>query len=363
MLEFGLVRTEITLILDLSAVTFALPVALICKNIFAQKTARRYFVTVSDILDICIFLAVCYLWSVVQAYDHSEVSEELFGPEEDSRSEIKFVASVIYDIVNDIFHLDYLLAAVTALLWMRCIILLRLTETFGPMLVMIYRMMVIVLTFLFIYFLGILTLSCIATLTLNSNPNFMNLFEALRTYIAASLGSFDLYQYDSDEGWKRYYGIALHLVVLFSNMILMINLLIAIMSDTYAELATLKKGLYWHSVILEMPKFAYDKHYGPLGMFPFPFVWMSLLFLPVAVFVKDKKLLEKISKVCFLIAFCPLAIVILAYFMAVNLILLPFAYVKTIVHKAFLLNSYRGANHCQSLATWVLLGVPLLLVA
>ena len=34
---------------------------------------------------------------------------------------------MIYDIDNDIFHADYLMAAVTAVLWVRTIILLRLT--------------------------------------------------------------------------------------------------------------------------------------------------------------------------------------------------------------------------------------------
>ena len=99
------------------------------------------------------------------------------------------------------------------------------------MLVMIYEMLVLSAIFLFVYFIGIITFSCIATLTLTTNPNFENLFEATRTYIMASLGNFDLYQYDVMEGWQRYYGIFLHVAVLFFNMILMINLLIAIMSD------------------------------------------------------------------------------------------------------------------------------------
>ena len=108
---------------------------------------------------------------------------------------------MIYDITNDIFHLDYLMAVVTATLWIRCIFLLRLTESSGPMLVMIYEMLVLSAIFLFVYFIGIITFSCIATLTLTTNPNFENLFEATRTYIMASLGNFDLYQYDVMEGW------------------------------------------------------------------------------------------------------------------------------------------------------------------
>ena len=47
----------------------------------------------------------------------------------------------------------------------------------------------------------------------------------------------------------------MHIAVLFVNMILIVNLLIAIMSDTYSRLATMRVGLYWSSVIKEMPKY------------------------------------------------------------------------------------------------------------
>ena len=147
--------------------------------------------------------------------------------------------------MNDIFHLDYLLAAVTAVLWFRANMMLRLTETFGPLLVMIYRMALLVIVFLFIYLLGLLTFACVATLTLTSNPNYENLYKAMKTYLEASLGSFDLNQYDEEEGWKKYFGLGMHVMVLFSNMILMINLLIAIMSDQYAVLTEFRTGLFW----------------------------------------------------------------------------------------------------------------------
>ena len=172
---------------------FLFPFIIINKVIFAQKTDRRFFFTGADFLDILVFVMIVWIWETVYVYEATDIKEELFGPEEDSNPEVKFMDNVIYDIVNDIFHLDYLMAAVTAILWIRSIVLLRLTETFGPMLVMIYRMFLIVLVFLFIYILGILTFSCIAALTLTTNPNYSDLFEASKTFIMASLGNFDLY--------------------------------------------------------------------------------------------------------------------------------------------------------------------------
>ena len=290
--EFHLVRIELDAILYISTVAFLFPLIIICKYVFAEKTERRFFLTNADLLDILVFIMIVWIWETVTVYENTDIKEELFGPEEDSNPEVKFVDNVIYDIVNDIFHLDYLMAAVTAVLWIRSIVLLRLTETFGPMLVMIYRMFLIVLVFLFIYFLGILTFSCIAALTLTTNPNFSNLFEASKTYVSSSLGSFEFEQYDESDDWKSYYGLFLHLAVLFSNMILMINLLIAIMSDTYAQLSELRTGLFWGQVIKEMPKLAYDKHYGALAMFPFPLGWLSVMALPLLGFSKDKRWLR-----------------------------------------------------------------------
>lgn len=89
-----------------------------------------------------------------------------------------------------------------------------------------------------------------------------------------------MYQYDELGGWKQYYGYALHVAVLFFFLILLLNLLIAIMSDEYAALANVKTGLYWKSVILEMPKFKYSKYYGALTMLPFLFSWMGLIVSP-----------------------------------------------------------------------------------
>ena len=88
-----------------------------------------------------------------------------------------------------------------------------------------------IIVFLFIFFLILVTFSCMASLTLTSMEIFENIFQAFRTYLNASLGSFDLYMYDELEGWKKYWGMGLHIVVLLSTLILLLNLLIAVMSD------------------------------------------------------------------------------------------------------------------------------------
>ena len=123
---------------------------------------------------------------------------------------------------------------------------------------MIFAMMQLLMQFMVLTLLQLFMFGCIAALTLSDNPNFANLYLAIKTYLMSALGSFDLDQYEDYQGFKRWFGLALHVLVLFANMILLINLLIALMSDQYARMSEQRIGLFWSTVIKEMPKYKYD---------------------------------------------------------------------------------------------------------
>ena len=340
--EFHLVRIELDIVLYLSLLVFLLPVSIFCKYVYSKLTNSNFIITVSNYMDVTIVLLNSWMWIMVFKYN-SDIKRELFNPEEDKGSEVRFIGNMVYDIVDDDFHFDYLMAGITAVLWLRCIMILRLTQLFGPTVVMIFRMTSIILQFFVIYVIGLITFASIGTMTLSEADEFHELFDALRIYLMASLGNFDLYQYEDLQGWKKYYGILLHVLVLFFYMILMINLLIAIMSDEYNVLSSVKTGLYWRNVILDMPKFTYNKYYGSLTMLPFALSWISLLVLPFLYVIKNRTTLFMINKVVFVANYFPIFLVTLIIFMAMNLVLLPFAYLKTIFHKITLLRRYRGA--------------------
>ena len=68
-------------------------------------------------------------------------------------------------------------------------------------------------------------------------------------------------------------------------------------------------------------------------MTPFIFSWMGLIVSPILNVVKNRKVLITINKFIFVLNYTPLFLITLVLFVAVNLLLLPFAYLKTIVHK------------------------------
>lgn len=236
------------------------------------------------------------------------IKEPLFGGEEDLTYEAKVLGNIVLDIMDDTFHYDYLLAAITSLLWVRVVLLLSLTEFFGPTLVMIWRMAKVISKFLLLFLLMLVTYGAIATLTIGYLDEFKDLYWAIRTYFDGILGNFDFTIYDEMIPSKRYYAIGLNVLVLLSGTILMINLLIAIMTEQYTNMNSVKTGLYWSLIIAEMPKYAYHKYYGSLSMFPFFMSWLSFLSMPFLVFLKDRDTLIKINKVCFFIAYMPVAI-------------------------------------------------------
>ena len=145
-------------------------------------------------------------------------------------------------------------------------------------------------------------------------------------------------------------------------MILLVNLLIAIMSDQYARMSEKRIGLYWTTVIKEMPKYKYDKNYGVLVMMPFILSWIGMFSLPFLLCIKSRKKLSALNNIYFFIGFSFLTPFLIVIFMSVNLVLLPIAYFKTIVHKVKLVRIYRGKYQCINLLVFAVFGILLLLV-
>jgi hypothetical protein len=57
------------------------------------------------------------------------------------------MANVVTDLQTGRFHFDFLLAIVAALFWLRMLMMLKLTKTFGPMIKIILTMLNDLMTF------------------------------------------------------------------------------------------------------------------------------------------------------------------------------------------------------------------------
>jgi len=117
-----------------------------------------------------------------------------------------------------------------------------------------------------------------------------------------------------------------HLIVIIINMLLLLNLVIAIMSDTWANLSEVKLGLYLKGIVEAIPVYKNDKRYGGLICMTPPLNIFALILLPVYHFTTDKDKLERLNNRVCQVTYMPFALAFTVIFLAGSLVMTPFAW-------------------------------------
>ena len=168
---------------------------------------------------------------------------------------IKFAISQLHLSQNNDRTFEYLLSLLTMVTWLKLFFSFRFTKTFGPLYKCMANMMEDLLKFLVIWALLILMFACMAILAFSNIDKFQSFETTMIFFIEAALGKYDLSIFEvspvneTEEAIDRanflsQFGIYFMLVYLLINIILMLNFVIAIMNNSYAEHAGLK-GVYY----------------------------------------------------------------------------------------------------------------------
>ena len=131
------------------------------------------------------------------------------------------------------------------------------------------------------------------------------------------------------------------------------------MADTYAMMSEVKMGLYKYQILRIMPQYKLHKYHGWMPAFTPPF---HILCIPISWLVFKKKGATGIylTKVTKLMNYFIFLILSSAIFIALNAVMLPFAYLKTVMVKISL--SYRGVIRTCEFCSYLLIGLPRLLI-
>ena len=116
-------------------------------------------------------------------------------------------------------------------------------------------------------------------------------------------------------------------------------------------------------MISRIPVYEDDSRYGGLIVGIPPFNILALVMIPFYALITNEDQLRRMNDFFTKAMFLPIALGYTALFMAVNLLLLPFAYLAAIVKKIKLLTLKAKVDMVVDLIMFVLAGVPLLLVA
>ena len=87
--------------------------------------------------------------------------------------------------------------------------------------------------FMVLYGIELFAFSCVGVLCFGNLPSYGNIGTALIMFFQSSFGQWDFDQYDALGDFK-FFGVYFHIAAITVNMILMLNLIIAMMSDSYA---------------------------------------------------------------------------------------------------------------------------------
>ena len=181
--------------------------------------------------------------------------------------------------------MEFVIAIVAALNWLRLIIMLQLTKSYGPMLTIILEMFEDLFIFLVLWILLLFVFASSGFILFNELPAYESLWAAFVIQFEASLDNWSLKIYD-DLSLGETRGQIFQMLSVTLNMILMLNLVIAILSETYARLAPQSLGLFYDGLIANMPAYFCDKRYGILILLPPPFNVFVVPFFIVFLFLQ-----------------------------------------------------------------------------
>jgi len=154
------------------------------------------------------------------------------------------------------------------------------------------------------------------------------------------------------------------MVMVVAFNILLINLIIAILANTYNIFDERSKGLYLSKILSTRDELGYDEFLGAFLTSIPPINAIQIPFIPICVFLRyGDPMLAKVNETLMKIQYCLFMIIFFFAFVAVSLVLLPFAYVISIIDKVKSLKHAKpedGSKPVINLVIFVVFGVAIL---
>ena len=218
--------------------------------------------------------------------------------------------------------------------WVKFVLKLRITKTFGPMIKVLIVMVGDLGQFMTLWFIIIFMFVCVSSL-LFAETNYLRFDLATIFYYESSLASWDLRTFCSsgeedimDKDIECQLSVVFLMGFLLVNLVLLLNYVIAILSSTYAAYEDKKLGLYYEVIVGSFPAMEYDDRYGAIACAQPPFNMMLLPFQWITVFPLSDEFLIKYNQFLCHALYLLIAVVITAIFTVLNTIYVPIAYVS-----------------------------------
>lgn len=193
---------------------------------------------------------------------------------------------------------------------------------------------------------------------------FEGLFDSFLTIMNYSLGTFDFQIFKNiPDLEKRLYGQLFTMIVVFSFNMLILNMIIAVLANTYSIFDGCSKGLYLSEILITRDVLNYDRYCGAF-LFAIPLISLiQIPFVPIALFLPyGSPTLARINNLVMQIQYCIYMSFSFAVFVIFSFLLIPLAWVVGIVDKLGSLSDLK--NHQDKILNvylFIPFGIPILL--
>lgn len=217
--------------------------------------------------------------------------------------------------------------------WLKLLLRMRVTRTFGPMFKMLLNMAYDLVIFMFLWVVILLTFTCVSNLIFGDLPSFQNFFSSLQIFFEAALGSWDANVYRGNDIYGepltelRIIGLVFNMIFLLINMVLLLNFVIAILSATFTKFEDKQLGLYYEVIVAMFPAMEYEERYGAVVCSQAPFNLLILPFQIITFIPMSEESLKLFNLFLCHVLYLPIGVVVTICFAIMDLAIMPWAYI------------------------------------
>jgi hypothetical protein len=302
--------------------------------LFRMKSKRKFGIDIWGSMDILLLFAAIALHldfrGILNEYNYSDLNNVTIL----LYNQLVYPVSKIFkiDVFNFIGNYSYffrvcILALNDVLVWGKIVTVLLTFKDMGPLLRMIYLMVILLLKHLLIFGFFI---TCSAAIFTSIFHEKSSQFKDFSTTIISLFGGF-VNNFDTSnfqEGYYKTFGSLSIIIFVCISGVLLINLLIGMLSNVYGKLNAVVDASH-RSVLISMHrKYKWDEENGYLIFLTTPLNVINFLVIPFSFFFKDKKKFNTIiCRIYFSLFYFPF---ILFFILIYSLIILPVCYIKGI---------------------------------
>lgn len=265
------------------------------------------------------------------------IQNDLFADGTTALNDADMQQQLVLNFANQLdFKIQYLFAIMISCLVLRIAVILQYNEQVGPLIKIVGKMMQDFFNFVVLYFILTIMFALVGNINfLYDVEQFCSFFSAILTVIDASLGNFDFLIFGRmDQPGMQLFGQLYVILIVIAFNILLLNLIIAILANTYNIFDTKSNGLYLSKILSTRDELTYDHSYGAfLSAMP-PINFIQFPFIPPSLFMRyGDATLARMNKIIMTIQYTIFMLVPFTLFVIISALLIPISWLAGIPDK------------------------------